>query len=40
MGGAEKTIAIPNVSERVLGVAAANVLPHVCSNSYSLNVNL
>jgi len=26
MGGAEKTLVIPNVSEKVLGVAAANVL--------------
>jgi len=27
MGGAEKTLAIPNVSEKVLGVAATNILP-------------
>jgi len=33
MGGAEKTLVIPNPYEKVLGVAAANVLPHVCSNS-------
>jgi len=33
MGGAEKTLVIPNVSEKVLDVAAANVLPPRFSNS-------